>query len=116
MIGQFLHCRLGRSRLATSMLGLLFLVVMVYTGPAADPPQRLTPEQRKELERQATELSNAVVQHYQRGELGLALDKARQRTVPNFAKLPEVQDRIPTGSTCRYFGEGSLGSSASSLP
>ena len=60
------------------MLGLLFLVVMVYTGPAADPPQRLTPEQRKELERQATELSNAVVQHYQRGELGLALDKARQ--------------------------------------
>ena len=40
----------------------------------------------------------------------------RRRIAVNFAKLPEVQDRIPTGSTCRYFGEGSLGSSASSLP
>jgi CHAT domain-containing protein/tetratricopeptide (TPR) repeat protein len=45
---------------------------------ADDPPARLTPEQRQELERQAVGLLKAGAQTYQRGELTTAVEETRQ--------------------------------------
>jgi hypothetical protein len=78
MIKQFCT-RSGWPRffLAACVLGSLFLVVLVAAGCGDDPPPRLTPAQRKELERQAGELFNAGIQLHQRGEVGLALEKTK---------------------------------------
>ena len=65
-------------------LASLALLILVFPGsplparPADDPPERLTPEQRQELERQAVELLKAGLPSPQRGELGTAVEKTRQ--------------------------------------
>ncbi len=79
MINPFLpRSGSSRTRLVTGLLGLCFLVAMACTGRADDPPERLTPEQRKDLERQASELFQAGFRSYQRGDLGAAVEKTRQ--------------------------------------
>jgi CHAT domain-containing protein/tetratricopeptide (TPR) repeat protein len=60
------------------VLGLGCLVALTPAGRTADQPERLTPEQRHEMERQAAELSNSAKQLYERGEFGPALEQARQ--------------------------------------
>src|SRR5207248_1247242 len=79
MIEQFLPIPRWRCpRLTTVVLRLGFLVILAPTGLASDPPERLTAEQRNELERQARELHNAGFPLYQRGQFGPALEKAGQ--------------------------------------
>jgi tetratricopeptide (TPR) repeat protein/CHAT domain-containing protein len=68
----------ARSRLATAALGLWFLLGIGASGHADDPPGRLSPERREELERRAEELWSARSQLYERGALGDALEKSRE--------------------------------------
>ncbi len=56
-----------RFSLSASVLCLLFMVVLASVGRADDPPQRLTAEQRTELEGQAYESYNAGVELCGRG-------------------------------------------------
>ena len=68
----------GRS---SAVLALLFLLVpgpILPAGRADDPPERLTPEQRQELQRQAVEHFKAGQQAYQRGDLTTAVEETRQ--------------------------------------
>jgi tetratricopeptide (TPR) repeat protein len=81
MINQLFRClRWNRSQLAAAGLGLLFLVVMAPPGRCDDPPEpeRLTPQQREELERQANALNQGSFDLYRRGAFGPALEKSRQ--------------------------------------
>jgi CHAT domain-containing protein/tetratricopeptide (TPR) repeat protein len=96
MMAPFLQRpRLKRSPLAAAVLGLWCLVALAPASRAADPPARLTPEQRKELERQAAESFNAGVQHYQRGQVGPALEKTRQALLVRERLYP--QSEFPQG-------------------
>ncbi|MFI5455305.1 MAG: tetratricopeptide repeat protein [Isosphaerales bacterium] len=64
--------------MAVAVLTALLAGLISRAARAADPPERLTPEQRRELERQAGELNKSVDELYQRGAFGLALGKAKQ--------------------------------------
>jgi len=64
--------------IAVAVLTLLFTGLISPAARAADPPEWLTPEQRKELEQRASELNNAGVQLYQRGAIDPALEKMKQ--------------------------------------
>ncbi len=67
-----------RFRFAIVAVGLLLLNGIASPGRADDPPQPLTPEQRQELAKQAIESYQAGFQLYQRGEVGLAIDRTRE--------------------------------------
>ncbi len=67
-----------RFSLTAFVLGLLLLVVLAPASRGDDPPPRLTPEKRKELGRQATDLNHTGVELYQRGDLGPATAKIRK--------------------------------------
>jgi hypothetical protein len=59
--------------LAVAALTLLLTGLISPAARAAHPPERLTPEQRKELEQRASELHNAGDLLYQGGEVARAL-------------------------------------------
>lgn len=72
------HAHRKRFRFATAALGLLLLNGMASPGRADDPPKPLTPERRRELAKQASELYQAGFQLYQRGAISPAIEKTRQ--------------------------------------
>ena len=80
---------LGRAFAFLALLILVFPGSPLPARQAADPPERLTPEQRQELERQAVELYKAGYQSYQRGDLGTAVEKTRQSLRLRGTSLPQ---------------------------
>ncbi len=76
----------GRALAPMALLMLLFLGSFAPAGRADDPPQRLTPERRQELQRQAVELSRVGDQAYQRGDLTTAVEKNR--------RLLQIRERL----------------------
>lgn len=64
--------------LAACVLGLLFLVGLAAASRGDDPPQRLTQEQRQELERQSGELFQSGFQLNQRWAIASAVEKMQQ--------------------------------------
>jgi CHAT domain-containing protein/tetratricopeptide (TPR) repeat protein len=71
---------------ALALLVSLFPGLFLPAGHADDPPERLTPEQRQELEHQAVGLLKAGGQSYQRGELTTAVEETR-KSVRLFERL-----------------------------
>jgi tetratricopeptide (TPR) repeat protein len=63
--------------LAAAVLALLLAGLILPATRAADPPERLTAEQRQELERQSGELNNSAFQLYQCGAIIPALEKIK---------------------------------------
>ena len=80
MIGPFLERpRSQRSPLAGAVLGLWCLVALTPAGRADDPPERLTPEQRQELERQGGRtVSKRVSKPISVAELTTAVEETRK--------------------------------------
>jgi tetratricopeptide (TPR) repeat protein/CHAT domain-containing protein len=56
----------------------LFPCSFLPAGRAQDTPERLTPEQRRELGRKAVQIAQAGYQSFQRGDFGDAVDKTRE--------------------------------------
>src|SRR5262245_24707541 len=83
---------------AVACLTWLILALPGSSLPAAradDTPERLTPEQRQELERRTAELHEAGLQCYQRGDLVTAVDKVRQSL--QLFELLYPKERYPQG-------------------
>jgi CHAT domain-containing protein/tetratricopeptide (TPR) repeat protein len=64
--------------LAVAVMTLLLIGLNSPAARAQNPPERLTAEQRKELERQAGELNNSAFQCYRRWGIAPALEKTNQ--------------------------------------
>jgi len=64
--------------MAVAVLTLLLAGLISLAARAADPPERLTPEQREALEQRASELHDAGFQLYQRGAIPPATEKFKQ--------------------------------------
>ncbi len=64
--------------LAAAALTLFLAGLVSSTASAAQPAQRLTLEQRKDLKQRAIELNNAGFQLYQEGEIARALEKMKE--------------------------------------
>ena len=69
---------LSRTLLAVAVPALLLSGLVPHAVRAAQPIERLTAEQRKELEQRATDLSHAGYQLYGRGDVASALEKSKQ--------------------------------------
>ncbi len=67
-----------RAGASLALLVLLSPTLLLPVGCADDPPERLTPEQRQELEHQALERVKAGEQAYQRGALSTAVAETRK--------------------------------------
>jgi CHAT domain-containing protein/tetratricopeptide (TPR) repeat protein len=102
---------LRRAFTSLTLLVLLSLGFFLSVGRANDPPERLTPEHRKELGRQAAEHFGAGQRAYQRGELTTAVKEMRQ-SLELFERLYPKTD-YPQGhfiltSCLGYLGEALL--------
>src|SRR5262249_49631545 len=76
----------GRAVASLALLVSLLPGSFLPAGRADDPPERLTPQQRQELERQAGELSNAGHRAYESGDLTTAVEQIR-KSVQLFERL-----------------------------
>jgi CHAT domain-containing protein/tetratricopeptide (TPR) repeat protein len=89
--------RPGWAVASLTLLVSLFPSLLLPAGHADDPPERLTPAQRQELERQAAERFEAGGQAYQRGELTTAVEEIKQSLQLRERLYPK--DRYPRGHT-----------------
>jgi CHAT domain-containing protein/Tfp pilus assembly protein PilF len=93
-----------RNALAAAVLSLLVTALSSRAAGAADQPERLTAEQRKELEQRANDLSNAGFQLYQRWAIAPALEKTnqalqiRERLYPK-SEYPDGQPKLAESLT-----------------
>jgi CHAT domain-containing protein/tetratricopeptide (TPR) repeat protein len=97
----------GRAFASLAFLVLLTPVLFSPAGRADDPPERLTTEQRQELQRQALELYNASKQAHERGDLTTAVEKARQ--LLRIMERLYPKDRYPQGHSDLAAGLNNLG-------
>ena len=87
----------GRALAALALLVSLFSGLFLATAHADDPAERLTPERRQEMGRQAVAHLEAGGQAYQRGDLTTAVEEAR-KSVQLFEQLYPKSD-YPQGHT-----------------
>ena len=82
---------------AVAVLTLFFTGLISPAARAADPPERLTPEQRKELERDSGELTRSVTQLYQRGAIpDLPSEKPERHSRSANDSIPRASTRTVT--------------------